>query len=69
MPWESKDQTSVHHLCSPVSSMINIFHLSVGKHALQPIQDFLELYLALLIAAVQVLDTVHSAVLCKQVTR
>lgn len=48
--------------------MTNIFHLSVGKNALKPIQDFLELYLALLIAAVQVLDTVHSAVLCKQVT-
>lgn len=64
--WRAK--ASVHHLCSPVSSMSNVFHFSVDTRALEPIQDFFKLYLALLLAAIQVLDTVHSAMLCKQVT-
>lgn len=46
--------------------MSNVFHLSVDTRALEPIQDFFKLYLALLLAAIQVLDTVHSAMLCNR---
>lgn len=62
---DQKVKASIHHLCSPVNSMINMFHLFVDMHALEPIQEFLKLRSALLLAAIQVLDTVHSAVLCK----
>lgn len=73
MRTDRRAKANIHHFCSPVSSVMNIFHSSVYVHALEPIQDFLQLRLALLLAAVWVLDTairllVHSAVLCKQVT-
>lgn len=68
---DHKAKANVHHLCSPVNSMVNIFHLFLDIHAYLisiPILEFLKLCLALLLAAIQILDTAHSAVLCKWVT-
>lgn len=62
---DQKAKANVHYFCSPVNSMIDMFHSSVDMYGLEPTQKFLKLCLALTLAAIQVLDTAHSAVLCQ----
>lgn len=44
---DQKAKAKVHPSCSPVNSMINMFHLVFDMHALESTQEFLKLCLAL----------------------